>query len=69
MKDAEIVDLYGERNEAAIQQTQQKYGAYLSKIAYNILSDFENSRECVNDTYLLQDCRSAVFAVGRLSHA
>lgn len=33
MKDAEIVDLYWERNEAAIQQTQQKYGAYLLKIA------------------------------------
>ena len=52
MKDAEIVDLYWERNEVAIQQTQQKYGAYLSKIAYNILSDFEDSKECVNDTYL-----------------
>ena len=52
MKDAEIVDLYWERNEAAIYQTQQKYGAYLSKVAYNILSDFEDSKECVNDTYL-----------------
>ena len=52
MKDAEIVDLYWERNEVAIQQTQQKYGAYLSKVAYNILSDFEDSKECVNDTYL-----------------
>lgn len=52
MKDAEIVDLYWERNEAAIHQTQQKYGAYLSKVAYNILSDFEDSEECVNDTYL-----------------
>ena len=52
MKDAEIVALYWDRNEAAIQQTQKKYGAYLSKIAYNILSDFEDSRECVNDTYL-----------------
>ena len=52
MKDAEIVALYWERNEAAIQQTQQKYGAYLLKVAYNILSDFEDSRECVNDTYL-----------------
>ena len=52
MKDAEIVALYWDRNEAAIQQTQQKYGAYLSKIAYNILSDFEDSKECVNDTYL-----------------
>ena len=52
MKDAEIVDLYWERNETAIQQTQQKYGAYLSKVAFNILSDFEDSKECVNDTYL-----------------
>ncbi len=52
MKDAEIVALYWDRNEDAIEQTQKKYGAYLSKIAYNILSDFEDSKECVNDTYL-----------------
>lgn len=52
MKDSEIVSLYWDRNEAAIFETQQKYGAYLSKIAYNILSDVEDSRECVNDTYL-----------------
>ena len=52
MKDAEIVDLYWERNEVAIQQTEQKYGVYLSKVSYNILSDFEDSKECVNDTYL-----------------
>lgn len=52
MKDEEIVALYWDRNEDAIRQTQQKYGAYLSKIAYNILSDFEDSKECVNDTYL-----------------
>lgn len=52
MKDSEIVNLYWERNENAIQQTEQKYGAYLSKVAYNILVDFEDSKECVNDTYL-----------------
>lgn len=52
MKDEEIVALYWDRNEDAIQQTQQKYGAYLSKVAYNILSDIEDSKECVNDTYL-----------------
>ena len=40
MKDTEIVALYWDRNEDAICQTQQKYGAYLSKIAYNIVSDF-----------------------------
>jgi len=52
MKDAEIVDLYWERKEAALEQTQQKYGAYLSKIAYQILADPEDCEECVNDTYL-----------------
>lgn len=52
MKDQEIVNLYWERNEDAIRQTQQKYGAYLSKVAYNTLADFEDSKECVNDTYL-----------------
>ena len=52
MKDEQIVALYWDRNEDAIRETEQKYGAYLSKIAYNILSDFEDSKECVNDTYL-----------------
>lgn len=31
MKDAEIVELYWQRDEKAIQETTQKYGAYLSK--------------------------------------
>ena len=52
MHDEQIVALYWDRKEDAICQTQQKYGAYLSKIAYNILADFEDSEECVNDTYL-----------------
>lgn len=52
MRDEQIVALYWDRNEDAIQETARKYGAYLSKIAYNVLSDFEDSEECVNDTYL-----------------
>lgn len=52
MRDQQIVDLYWERSEDAIHQTERKYGAYLSKVAYNILADFEDSKECVNDTYL-----------------
>ena len=52
MRDDEIVALYWERNEDAISQTAQKYAAYLSKIALNILSDTQDSEECVNDTYL-----------------
>ena len=52
MKDEEIVALYWQRNEDAIQETSQKYGAYLTKIAHNVLSNPEDSEECVNDTYL-----------------
>lgn len=52
MQDREIVALYWERDEAAIRKTEQKYGRYLLKIAHNILADWEDSKESVNDTYL-----------------
>ena len=52
MQDEMIVALYWKRDESAISESEQKYGRYLSKIAYNILSDWEDSKETVNDTYL-----------------
>ena len=52
MEDQGIVALYWERDEAAIRETEQKYGRYLTKIAYSILADQEDSEETVNDTYL-----------------
>lgn len=52
MQDEKIVELYWKRDEAAIEETGKKYEHYLSKIAYNILADLEDSKECVNDTYL-----------------
>ncbi len=52
MEDAEIVSLYWQREESAIRETDVKYNRYLTKIAMNILSDMEDSRESVNDTYL-----------------
>ena len=52
MEDSKIVELYWQRNESAISATQEKYGKYLSKIAYNILADIEDSKESVSDTYL-----------------
>ena len=51
MEDSEIVKLYFDRNEAAISESDAKYGGMLMNISYNILSDREDSRECVNDTY------------------
>ena len=52
MQDEKIVELYWQRDESAIEETQGKYGRYLGKIAYNILADLEDSQESVNDTYL-----------------
>ena len=52
MEDQQIVALYWQREESAIQETEKKYSAYLTKIAWNILADMEDSRESVNDTYL-----------------
>lgn len=51
MNDSQIVDLYWQRNEQAIAETADKYGNYCFKIAYNILTDTEDSEECVNDTW------------------
>lgn len=52
MEDSQIVSLYWQRSEEAIDRTEQKYGRYLTTIAYNILADREDSQESVNDTYL-----------------
>lgn len=52
MKDDEIVALYLKRDEAAIRETENRFGRYLIQIAYNVLFDWEDSKECVNDTYL-----------------
>lgn len=52
MNDAKIIRLYWERNESAITETKNKYGSYCFSIAYNILSNREDSEECLNDTWL-----------------
>ncbi len=52
MEDEKIVALYFERNENAIRESDAKYGSFLFSIAENILRDVEDSKECVNDTYL-----------------
>ncbi|MCI8465350.1 MAG: sigma-70 family RNA polymerase sigma factor [Lachnospiraceae bacterium] len=51
MKDQEIVDLYWERSEAAIQETSEKYGRFCHTISYHILHNKEDAEECVNDTW------------------
>ncbi|MBO5357266.1 MAG: sigma-70 family RNA polymerase sigma factor [Clostridia bacterium] len=50
--DEQIIELYWNRDENAIKETDSKYGKLLFRIAYNILNDICDSEECQNDTYL-----------------
>lgn len=52
MDDLEIIELYFARNEQAIKETDVKYGKHCFRLAHNILSNVQDSEECVSDTYL-----------------
>ena len=52
MEDERIIELYWSRDEDAIAQTKQSYGARLRGLAYNILHNREDAEESENDTYL-----------------
>lgn len=52
MEDSRIVDLFWQRSDRAVTETDRKYGRYCRTVAYNILENREDCEECVNDTYL-----------------
>jgi RNA polymerase sigma-70 factor (ECF subfamily) len=52
MQDDQIVELYRQRDEAAIKETAQKYGGYCYRIAFDILHSEQDAEECVNDVYV-----------------
>ena len=52
MEDNAIIEMFTQRNESAIAETDKKYGRYCHRIAFNILYSKEDADECVNDTYL-----------------
>lgn len=74
MEDHQIIQLYWQRDEAAIKESRSKYGAYCFTIAERILHTHEDSEECVNDTWFRawntmppeKPCRLAVF-FGRIT--
>lgn len=51
MEDARIVQLYWDRDQSAIRESDQKYGKYCFAVANRILDSREDSYECVNDTW------------------
>ena len=52
LDDKEIVELYWQREESAISETDKKYKKYLLTVAYNIVHDTPDCEECLNDTYI-----------------
>ena len=52
MDDKTIIQHYWDRDETALTETDEKYGRFCSSIADNILKNREDTKECLNDTYL-----------------
>ena len=52
MNDEQIIGLFFARSESAILEIKDKYGAYCYRIAFNVLGNYEDSEECLNDTFL-----------------
>ena len=52
MTDEMIIQLFWNRREEAIKETEKRYGAYCFKIAQSVLQNKEDSEECLNDALL-----------------
>lgn len=48
MDDRGIIELFFNRDERAIEESERKYGAYCFTVARNILGSSEDAEECVN---------------------
>lgn len=51
MDDHQIVELFWQRDESAIAETDCKYGSFCLGIAMSLLSNGEDAKECVNETF------------------
>ena len=52
MNDSQIVALFFDRDQRAIEETAARYGNYCYSIVHNILNNREDAEEAVSDTYL-----------------
>lgn len=52
VEDKKIIQMYLQRDEKAIDETDKKYGQLCYSVAKNILNDKEDVKECLNDTYM-----------------
>ena len=52
MTDTEIINLFFERSEQAIDELAKKHGSAVARVARNILGNEQDTEECVNDSLL-----------------
>ena len=52
MLDEEIIGLFFRRSELALKELKTKYGKICLQTSYNILGNYFDAEECVNDSYL-----------------
>ena len=52
MEDKDIITLYWERSERAIEETDIKYGRLCRSISMGIVDDTRDSEEVINDSWL-----------------
>ena len=52
MEDAKIIELFFQRNEQAVKETDIAYGRRLYVLSNNILNNREDAEESVSDTYM-----------------
>lgn len=53
MEDSIIIDLFWQRDQAAIDETDRKYGSACRSISQGILASVEDVDECVDDAYMV----------------
>ena len=76
MTDEQIIELYWQRDEAAIHETDARYHGFCYAIAWRLLRLVEDAEECVNDTWyrawnLMPDQRPTVLSafLGRITRS
>ena len=52
MEDSQIIDLYWQRSERAIAESESRYGRYCHAVAFRFTLSHEDAEECVSDTWL-----------------
>ena len=52
MDNNQIIELYWQRDESAVEITVKQYESYCFKVANNILNNRQDAEECVNDTWI-----------------